>query len=482
MGAFQELDQVAFLKPHVKFAARPPTLHQVPYTIEKALRTAFYGKPGAAYVDLPADYIQGTVQKDQIIKLPPIRTPPRTLAGDAEIIKAVSLLLSAKRPLLVIGKGAQYARAEESVHKFLRTLPIPFLPTPMGKGLLPDTHPLCISAARSAALAGADVVLVVGARLNWILHYGHQPKWSSNVKFIRIEIEPEAVDDNVKAEVGLVGDVQAVMRQLVKELEHQGYQHSQHLGGRQPDSLDSDIELSDTNHTAWYQSLLAKCHANSQDMIQKSVIFPQIPSLKPHNPPKPLKYHQAFALIKQHIPEDHIFIGEGANTLDIARSMFDVFQPRSRLDPGTQATMGVGMGLAIAAGVLTQQEVELGQRTSRRKVVAVVGDSAFGFSAMEVETAVRNKLGMLIVVMNNGGVYKGLSAEEYAKLPMKSLPPTALLPEVKYEQLATLCGGHGVLARTPDELVQGVISGLKNQDQGIVTIVNVLMEPGGQKK
>lgn len=274
----------------------------------------------------------------------------------------------------------------------------------MGKGLMPDNHPLCISAARSAALAGADVVLVVGARLNWILHYGHQPKWSNKVKFIRVEIEPEAVDDNVKAEVALVGDVQAIMRQLTATLAQRGYRDDTFGQGHGRDSLDSDIKLKNTEHTAWYQSLLAKCHANSQNMIQKSVIFPQIPSLKPYDPPKPLKYHQAFALIKQHIPEDHIFIGEGANTLDIARSMFDVYQPRSRLDPGTQATMGVGMGLTIAAAVLTQQEVELGQRTSRRKVVAVVGDSAFGFSAMEVETAVRNKLGMLIVVMNNGGV------------------------------------------------------------------------------
>jgi 2-hydroxyacyl-CoA lyase 1 len=275
----------------------------------------------------------------------------------------------------------------------------------MGKGLLPDTHPLCISAARSAALARTDVVLVVGARLNWILHYGHQPKWAHNVKFIRIEIEHEAVDDNVKAAVGLVGDARAVMEQLNSELARRG--HSDGLDiARNSDSQDSDIKLGNADHAAWYQSLLAKCHDNSQKMIQKSVIFPKIPSLKPYDPPKPLQYHQAFALIKRYIPEDHIFIGEGANTLDIARSMFDVYQPRSRLDPGTQATMGVGMGLTIAAGVLAQQEVESGQRRSRRKVVAIVGDSAFGFSAMEVETAVRNRLGMLIIVMNNGGVSK----------------------------------------------------------------------------
>lgn len=275
----------------------------------------------------------------------------------------------------------------------------------MGKGLLPDTHPLCISAARSAALARADVVLVVGARLNWILHYGHQPKWAQNVKFIRIEIEHEAVDDNVKAAVGLVGDARAVIEQLNSELASRGYRDTVDVT-RSKDSQDSDIKLSNADHAAWYQSLLAKCHDNSQKMIQKSVIFPKIPSLKPYDPPKPLQYHQAFALIKRHIPEDHIFIGEGANTLDIARSMFDVYQPRSRLDPGTQATMGVGMGLTIAAGVLAQQEVESGQRRNRRKVVAIVGDSAFGFSAMEVETAVRNRLGMLIIVMNNGGVSK----------------------------------------------------------------------------
>ena len=283
----------------------------------------------------------------------------------------------------------------------------------MGKGLVPDTHPLCISAARSAALAHADIVLVVGARLNWILHYGHQPKWAQDVKFIRIELEHEAVDDNVKAAVGLVGDAQAVMEQINSELVRRGYRDQVDVGVNK-DSQSSDIKLSNVDHTAWYQSLLAKCHDNAQKIIQKTMIFPQIPSLKPHNPPKPLQYHQAFALIKRHIPKDHIFIGEGANTLDIARSMFDVYQPRSRLDPGTQATMGVGMGLTIAAGVLAQQEVESGQRRTRRKVVAIVGDSAFGFSAMEVETAVRNRLGMLIIVMNNGGVSRGVNCHDFA--------------------------------------------------------------------
>lgn len=227
-------------------------------------------------------------------------------------------------------------------------------------------------------------MLVLGARLNWILHYGRESKWRKDVRFIRVEIEAESVDDNVAAEVGLVGDVDAVVGQLVDELRRRS----------------SSKRISLDAHAAWHQVLATKCHANAQKVIEKSMMYTR----RGVKNTKPLTYHQAFALIKPLLPRSHFFIGEGANTMDIARSMFDVHEPRSRLDAGTQATMGVGMGFAIAASLFAQHEHERDTSKSLKPVIAVVGDSAFGFSAMEVETAVRNKLGMCIVVMNNGGV------------------------------------------------------------------------------
>jgi 2-hydroxyacyl-CoA lyase 1 len=347
------------------------------------------------------------MKPDKELYCRPSAAPVRTLAPASEIVRAVTLLRSAKKPLIIIGKGlvcsscwrlhwlscahsrclasfvsAQYSRAEDPLSLLLERLPVPFLPTPMGKGLVTDAHPLCIAAARSTALAEADVVMVIGARLNWILHYGKSPKWRKDVKLIRIDISSETIDDNSRADVPLVGDAYAILTQMCEEVIR--------AGGNQELTMSKD-------QTAWYKLLMAKCHDNSQKLIEKTMLFPTrkasaaVPPL--------LTYQQAFDIIRKSIPKDHIFIGEGANTMDIARSMFEVQQPRSRLDAGTQATMGVGLGYCIAAAIYEQKKP-----ADRRPVVAVLGDSAFGFSAMEIETAVRNKLGMLIIVMNNGGV------------------------------------------------------------------------------
>jgi 2-hydroxyacyl-CoA lyase 1 len=368
--------------------------------------------------------------------------------------------------------------------RLLEMMPIPFLPTPMGKGLISDKHPMCISAARSTALREADVVLVVGARLNWILHYGQSPKWNNDVKLIKLDINAESIDDNKSAEVALVGDASAIIDQLCYAL---GSEH----GVTDPFAKMSDSQAS------WYKKLLSTCHDNSQKLIEKAMVFPRPAKGNVEQVALPLTYHQSFNIIRKNIPADHVFIGEGANTMDIARSMFDVVSPRSRLDAGTQATMGVGMGYCIAAAIHEQK------RPERRPIVAVVGDSAFGFSGFEIETAVRNKLGMLIVVMNNGGVrswclenvssfclaniashqvYKGLPVKAYNDIPVEKLPPTALLPELRYDQLCISLGGLGHCVRTIDELEKAVQDGIDKQNEGRVTLINVLMDSGSKKK
>lgn len=282
-------------------------------------------------------------------------------------------------PSPVVLPSAQFSRSEVALTEFLQHLPIPFLPTPMGKGHLPDSHPLCISAARSAALKGADVVLVLGARLNWILHYGQSPKWGGKgIQWLRVDLEASALDENQRAEVGVVADVRTVVEQLNAELKR-----------RQPPAL--------THQTTWMNHLRSSIEINTAKTLAKT-----------QSPAFPMTYHQAFSLILPLLPDRHIFVSEGANTLDIGRSFFPVDQPRSRLDSGTTATMGVGMGFAIAAALSEKVRVEA-EGGVERKVVAIVGDSAFGFSAMELETAARNKLGILVIVMNNSGVRLPLS-------------------------------------------------------------------------
>lgn len=368
----------------------------------------------------------------------------------------------------------------------LSLLPIPFLPTPMGKGHLPDSHPLCIAAARSTALKGADVVLVLGARLNWILHYGANPKWAGRgkVKWLRVDVKAEELDDNERADVGVVGDIRTVVEQLVQEVR------------RRRQAAQSGPFKPPAHQREWHRRLAASVETNTKKTLAKTA-----------SPTFPMTYHQAFSLILPLLPKSHVFVSEGANTLDIGRSFFPVEEPRSRLDSGTTATMGVGLGFAIAAAVVEQSDGGQG-----RKVVAVVGDSAFGFSAMEVETAVRNKLGMLIIVMNNSGVslitcfhssllslspslssfltrpppfafsqvYHGLPPSVYSSTPLSSLPPTALLPDVRYDQIASACGGVGHLVRTPQELQNAIKAAMKEEVGGTVTVVNVLMDPGKQ--
>ncbi|KAJ2955627.1 hypothetical protein NQZ79_g8390 [Umbelopsis isabellina] len=443
MGAFQELDQVEACKPYTKYATRPASLGAIPFSIEKALRTAAYGRPGACYVDLPADFIQASIPDNsyiETIQVPPVQPAPIYLADPAAVKIAAQTLQSAKNPLIVIGKGAAYARAENELKSLIENTNIPFLPTPMAKGLLSDSHPLCSSAARSTALKQADVVLLVGARLNWILHFGHSPRWSKQVKFIQIDIEPEEMNNNGAITIPLVGHIPAVVRQL-----------TQSSIPRLPDSH------------PFLQTLQSAVKTNTQKAAAKA---------KQGDETAVMNYHSAFDEIKKLLPsKDVVFVSEGANTMDIARSAFDVHEPRSRLDAATFATMGVGMGFAIASQVYYPE----------KRIVSIVGDSAFGFSAMELETAARAKLPLIILVINNNGIYHGLDNNDYeSSRENNTLPSTALSPDTRYDLIAEACGGRGWLAKNRKELREAVKAALATRDT--TCLINVVITPGGRTK
>ncbi|MEE6465983.1 hypothetical protein FKM82_006780 [Ascaphus truei] len=218
MGAFQEFPQVETCRLYSKFSARPSNLEAIPIVIEKAVRSSMYGRPGACYVDIPGDFVNRMVNRSDVKYTESCLPPPISLADMSAIHKALSVLKSANQPLLIIGKGAAYCRAENSVRRLVNQCGLPFLPTPMGKGVVPDDHPNCVAAARSSALRHADVILLLGARLNWMLHFGHPPRFRPDVKIIQVDICAEELGNNVKPAATLLGDIDAVTQQLLEHL------------------------------------------------------------------------------------------------------------------------------------------------------------------------------------------------------------------------------------------------------------------------
>ncbi|KAL5726629.1 hypothetical protein ACHQM5_009658 [Ranunculus cassubicifolius] len=442
-GDFQELDQVEAVKPFVKFAVKARDISEIPNCVYECVNRAVFGRPGGCYFDVPSDVLHQTVSEEVAKKyLEEAGKMSRNGVSESEegleIEKVVDLLKHAERPLIVFGKGAAYARAENELRSLVEKTGIPFLPTPMGKGLLPDTHELGATAARSLAIGKCDVALVVGARLNWLLHFGEEPKWSKDVKFILIDVSKDEVELR-KPCVGLVGDAKLVLSKINKEIKDDPFC----LGKSHP----------------WVEAISKKAKENVSKMelqLAKDVV--------PFNFLTPMRIIRD-AILAQGSPAP-VIVSEGANTMDVGRSVLVQTEPRTRLDAGTWGTMGVGLGYCIAAAVASPE----------RLVVAVEGDSGFTFSAMEVETLVRYQLPVVVIVFNNGGVYGGdrRNPEEITG-PYKDDPaPTSFVPGAAYHTVMEAFGGKGYLVGTPDELKSALVESFAARKPAVV---NVTIDP-----
>ncbi len=432
-GAFQEAPQVEAARPFVKYAARPDRIERLPYYVEQAVRNSIYGRPGAAYLDLPNDLIVGNAEEGAVAWKPRCADPPRSQADPAAVLRALELLRGAERPLVVVGKGAAYARAELEVRAFLEATRLPFLPSPMGKGVVPDDHLLSVASARSEALKNADVVLLLGARLNWILHFGLPPRFRGDVKVIQLDVCAEEIGTNVPAEVGLVGDAKAVVGQLNAALAREPWSHPP--------------------ETAW-RRMLAEAGAANRAAVEAMENDRSVP----------MGYYRVLAEIRDQAPRDAMLVCEGSNTMDISRTVLPNYDARERLDAGTFGTMGVGLGFAIAAAAVHPD----------RKVVCVEGDSAFGFSGMEVETACRYGMNITFVIVNNNGIGGGLADYDRSRVP-----PMVYTPQARYEKMIEGFGGRGYFATTPEEFSSALKDALA---QRMPTIVNVAIDPQAKRK
>src|SRR5712672_3105924 len=430
-GDYEEMDQLAIAKPLCKAAFRVLHAADIGIGLARAIRAAVSGRPGGVYLDLPAKLFSQVMDAEagarSLVKV--IDPAPDQIPAAAAVKRALDVLKSAKRPLIILGKGAAYAQADDAIRSFVEKSGVPFLPMSMGKGLLPDTHPQCAGAARSTVLKDSDVVMLIGARLNWLLSHGKGKSWGeARKKFIQIDIEPKEMDSNVEIVAPVVGDIGSCVSAL--------------LAG-----MDAKWPAAPAD---WTAAVSKKRDENISKMA---------PRLMNNN--SPMDYHGALGVLRTIVKErpDAILVNEGANTLDLARGVIDMYKPRKRLDVGTWGVMGIGMGSAIAAAIETG-----------KPVLAVEGDSAFGFSGMEVETICRYQLPICIVIFNNDGIYRGTDVNKVGSDPA----PTVFVAGARYDKMMEAFGGVGVNATSPDELKRAVNEAM---DSGKPTLINAVIDP-----
>jgi oxalyl-CoA decarboxylase len=433
-GDYEEMDQLAIAKPLAKAAYRVLHAEDIGVGIARAIRAAVSGRPGGVYLDLPAKLfaqaIDSGLAKSSLIEV--VDPAPRQIPAPESVKRALEVLRSAKKPLIILGKGAAYAQADADIRALIEKTGIPYLPMSMAKGLLPDTHEQCASAARSFVLPAADVVMLIGARLNWLLSHGKGKTWGGKghkewggQRFIQVDISAQEADSNVRTDAPVVGDIGSCVCAFLSEMQS---------GWAKPPA-------------DWLNAIHEKKKANIAKMAETLA-----------KNPSPMNFHSALGVVRDIVranPEA-MFVNEGANALDFTRSIVDMYRPRKRIDVGTWGVMGIGMGYCVAAAVVTKQPV-----------IAIEGDSAFGFSGMEVETICRYNLPVCIVIMNNNGVYKGTDVNPKGG----DVAPTVFVKDARYEKLMEAFGGVGVYARTPAELRKAMEEALRLRKPTLINAV-----------
>jgi oxalyl-CoA decarboxylase len=435
-GDYEEMDQLAVAKPLCKAAFRVLHAEDIGVGLARAIRAAVSGRPGGVYLDLPAKVfaqsVPGDLGKRSLIKV--VDPAPKQIPAPEAVRRAIDILRGAKKPLVILGKGAAYAQADAEIRRFIESTGIPYLPMSMAKGLLPDNHAQSASPARSYVLAEADVVMLVGARLNWLLSHGKgkawgaaSPKEHADRQFIQVDISPTEADSNVAIDAPVVGDIGSCIAAI-----------NAAIGGSWNEPP-----------TEWTGAIAERKDRNLSKMAETLA-----------KDPSPMTFQSALSVIRDKVKEhpDAMLVNEGANALDFTRSIVDMYEPRKRLDVGTWGIMGIGMGFAVAAAV-----------TTGKPVIAVEGDSAFGFSGMEVETICRYQLPVCVVVMNNNGVYGGADQNPRGG----DVAPTVFVKDARYELLMQAFGGMGVRAATRAEFARALDEAVAS---GKPTLINVIID------
>ena len=426
-GTYEGLDQLNIAKPLVKAAYRVNKPEDIPTAVVRAYRAAISGRPGGVYLDVTTTCLGAIMDSAEADKLfyEPVDLCPAMPPSPEAVKRAVSLIASARRPALIIGKGAAYARVEDRLKDFVERTGIPYLPMSMAKGVLPDNGPLSALSCRSTVMEQADVVILAGARLNWLLSRGHG-KWSPDTKFVQLDIDPEEIDINRPIAAPVVGDLASSLDAILAAL---------------PEKIAID--------PTWAPGLQAQTKEKNAKFLAR---------LTENASAQPMNHWTALGAIKPVMAAnpDVILVNEGANTLDDTRDTIDMTLPRHRIDCATWAIMGMGMGSAVGAAVATG-----------KSVVAIEGDSAFGFSGMDFSTVCRFKLPVTVVIFNNGGIYNGIGVN----MAGTSDPaPTTLDVHARYDKLGDAFGAKTYYVTTPSALVAALTEAIASKAPALIDV------------
>ena len=404
MEAFQEIDQLAVFKPITKWAERIYDAKRIPEILATAVRQAMTGRPGPVYLDLPGDTIGEKVDEDTIVWPKPFKTLPRPLGDPAAVREAIGLLARAQRPIILGGSGVWWSDAAAAFHAFVDATGIPFYTTPMSRGTVPEDHPLSFLNARSSAFQEADVCLVVGTRFNWIIQFARPPRFGKDMKIIRVDVDATGITQNRDVDVPIVGDARAVLEQL---------------------SAESKGKIDPAKYASWVGKLrvLDAEKGAEQDKVMSSDEVPI----------HPLRLCKE---VRDFLKRDAILVVDGQEILNFGRQSIPTFVPGHRLNSGTFGTMGVGLPYGVGAKVAKPDT----------QVVVLHGDGSFGINAMEIDTAVRHRIPVLVVISNNGG----WTADAPWQLPLPK--PGRHLGRTRYDRVAMELGAHGELVEKPHEI------------------------------
>lgn len=437
IGEFQTLDAVPTMSSIAKWAACVPTTDELPQYLQRAFESTMSGRPGPVYLDVPEDVLNATVKLPQESTSSGTATARNTVpsvATAATIEQAASLLLNAQRPAVLFGKGVRWNDAFVPLSALIERYRIPFICSPMGLGFLPDKPPLCCNSAPHVLQSEADVVLLVGARLDWNFRYGYE--LAPNVKLIHLDIVQQDMGRNVEPTVRLVGDGRTILDALLRQLQR----------------LSADVSHTDF-HVTWLKRLATKC---------ETTVVGKQPKINARYMEAVISPYQLMNEIQAVLPPEVVTILDGNMSMLMAQQVLAAPSPLSRLTSGSNGCLGVGVAFAIGAKLAAPQ----------RPVVAICGDLAFGLTAMELETAIRYDLSLVIIVVNNGGNGGRLIQQTY--FDDFDSPVATFHPGSRYEKIVHAFGGEGHFIERIEEIQPTLRHALAN---GGVHLLNVMVDP-----
>ncbi|MBX6425864.1 MAG: thiamine pyrophosphate-binding protein [Variibacter sp.] len=423
-GSFQDIDQVAIMKPMTKFAERVYKLSRIPEQIHNAFERAMTGKPGPVYLDFPGDLLHESIPEEKIdwSKSGQPILNARPLADPEKVEALVAALARAKQPIILSGSGVIWSRAWEELTAFVEATGIPFYTTPQGRGVLPDDHKYSYLSMRSLAFKEADLIIVVGTRMNYIVGHAAPPRFNAGATIARIDIDPEEIATAPRhVDIGLVGDCKAVLQQLLAALN----------GKADPD-----------RYKDWRKKLADGAAAKRQEPGS-------------NQPPQgdPIHPLQLCDAVKNFMRRDAILVVDGQEILNYGRQWIPTYEPGHRLNSGPFGTMGVGLPFGLGAKLAKPD----------KQVIVLHGDGSFGLNAMELDTAVRHKIPVLVVISLNGG----WTADPRREKQGRDLGYT------RYEKLAEAFGCYGEYVERPEDIMPALERAQAQVDAGRVAVVNV---------